>query len=122
MRVMHLDRGHAKPDQSPIFIGEILRQNLVTDDDAALLRVTAVTFVNGARNRWHRHTTDQVLVATEGTGIVATEAQEWRLEPGDVVLVSAGERHWHGAQPQTDFTHLSILTPGEMTIEDERNG
>lgn len=118
MRVMQLSRDAAVADTSPIFVGEILRQNLVAEGDASLLRVTSVTFVNGARNRWHRHSTDQVLVCTEGRGIVANELQEWRLSPGSVVLVPANERHWHGAEEGSDFTHLSILTPGEMTIDD----
>jgi quercetin dioxygenase-like cupin family protein len=118
MRVMQLSRDAAESDTSPIFVGAILRQNLVAEGDASLLRVTAVTFVNGARNRWHRHTTDQVLVCTEGRGIVANDGQEWRLSPGSVVLVPANGRHWHGAEEGSDFTHLSILTPGVMTIDD----
>lgn len=118
MRIMHQSQDDAVSDASPIFVGEVLRQNLVADDDAALLRVTSVTFVNGARNRWHRHAADQVLVVTHGRGIVANEAEEWRVSPGSVVLVPAGERHWHGAAPGADLTHLSILTPGAMTIDE----
>lgn len=118
MRVMQVSRHDAVSDASPIFIGDVLRQNLVADGDAALLRVTSVTFVKGARNRWHRHAADQVLVATAGRGIVANEHQKWRLSPGNVVLVPAGERHWHGAEADADFSHLSILTPGEMIIDE----
>jgi 4-carboxymuconolactone decarboxylase len=118
MRIMHHTQDEAVPDPSPIFVGDVLRQNLIADDDATLLRVTSVTFVNGARNRWHRHSADQVLIVTGGRGIVANEDKEWRLSPGDVVLVPAGERHWHGAEAGSEFTHLSILTPGEMTIDD----
>jgi len=119
MRVTRQTRDEAVPDASPIFVGDVLRQNLVADDDARLLRVTSVTFVNGARNRWHRHAADQVLIVTNGRGIVANEREEWRLTPGDVVLVPADERHWHGAEPGAEFTHLSILTPGAMTIDDD---
>ncbi len=118
MRLIHQDVAGAVPDTSPIFVGEVLRQNLVAEGDAALLRVTAVTFRAGARNKPHRHTTDQVLVVTEGRGIVATDGEELQVVAGDVVLVPAGERHWHGAEPGTDFTHLSILTPGEMMVEE----
>lgn len=118
MRLMRQDVGRAVPDSSPIFLGEVVRQNLVAEGEAELLRVTAVTFRNGARNKRHRHTTDQVLVVTAGRGIVATEEETLRVQAGDVVLVPAGERHWHGAEPGEDFTHLSILTPGEMTIEE----
>ena len=118
MRLMHQDETQAAPDRSPIFVGEVVRQNLVAAGDAELLRVTAVTFRNGARNKRHRHECDQVLVVTHGRGIVATETEELRVGPGDVVLIPAGERHWHGAEPGQDMTHLSILTPGGMTLEE----
>jgi quercetin dioxygenase-like cupin family protein len=117
MKLIKQDRAAATANTSPIFEGSVRTQNLVTDDDAELLRVTAVTFESGARNKRHHHTTDQVLIVTDGRGIVATDAEELHVEPGDVILISAGERHWHGAEPDQDFTHLSILTPGKMTIE-----
>jgi len=118
MKLIRLDGAAATPSHSPIFVGEVRTQNLVAEGDASLLRVTAVTFDDGARNKLHRHTTDQVLVVTAGRGIVATADAELRVGPGDVVLVPAGERHWHGAEPGQSFTHLSILTPGEMVIEE----
>jgi quercetin dioxygenase-like cupin family protein len=118
MKVIRHDPATASRDEAPIFVGEVHRQPLVTDGDATLLRVTSVTFRDGARNRLHHHGADQVLVVTAGTGIVATEREEVRIEPGDVVLIPAGERHWHGAIPGADMTHLAILTPGEMTIDE----
>jgi len=118
MRLIQQDEAAATRNPSPIFVGEVVTQNLVAEGDAALLRVTAVTFRDGARNRLHHHASDQALVVTGGRGIVATETQELRVGPGDVVLVHAGERHWHGAEPGHDFTHLSILTPGEMAIDE----
>jgi quercetin dioxygenase-like cupin family protein len=119
MKQITQDLAHATPDHSPIFAGDVLRQNLVADGEATLLRVTAVTFLDGARNKLHHHAVDQVLVVTHGYGIVATESDELHVSPGDVVLIPAGERHWHGAEPEQDFTHLSILTPGAVTIDEE---
>lgn len=81
MRVTRHDRSRAIPDSSPILDGDVLRQNLVADEDAALPRVTSATFVNGARNGWRRHSADQVLIVTAGRGIVANERKEWRLTP-----------------------------------------
>ena len=118
MKLIKQDPAAAAPNASPIFEGTVRTQNLVAEGDAALLRVTSVTFEDGARNKLHRHSSDQVLVVTDGRGIVATESDELRVGPGDVVLIPAGERHWHGAEPGQDFTHLSILTPGKMTIEE----
>ena len=118
MKLIRQDVTAGVPSRSPVFEGEVATQNLVAEGDAALLRVTSVTFTNGARNKLHHHSTDQVLVVTHGRGIVANEDEELRVGPGDVVLIPAGERHWHGAEPDADFTHLSILTPGQMTIDE----
>lgn len=117
MKLMRQDETAARLSHSPVFEGEVVTQNLVAEGDAPLLRVTAITFRDGARNLLHHHSTEQVLIVTHGRGIVATEAEEVRVTPGDVVLIPAGERHWHGAEPGHDFTHLTILTPGEMTID-----
>ena len=43
--------------------------------------------------------------------------QEWgkpvvTMQPGDVVYVPAGTKHWHGATPHASFAHLAIMIPG----------
>ena len=120
MRVLQQDRGKA-PDRSAdmgsMFTGKVLMQNLVAEGDAPSLRVTSVTFVDGCRNTWHTHTTEQVLVVTDGLGVVADSSGEREIVPGDVVLIDPNERHWHGAREGHDMTHLSILIPGEMKVE-----
>jgi len=116
MKIVRQDIDQAKPNTSAIMVGEVVSQNLVAEGDAPNLRVTAVTFRNGAVNRWHMHATEQVLVVTDGEGIVATETEEREIAVGDVVLVQPGEKHWHGAAPGRDMTHLAILLPGKMTI------
>jgi quercetin dioxygenase-like cupin family protein len=119
MKLIRQDEAQATPNRTPIMVGDVVSQNLVAEGDAALLRVTAVTFRNGARNRLHHHSTDQVLVVTHGRGIVATEREEFHVSPGDIILIAPEERHWHGAEPGENFTHLSILTPGQATIDEE---
>ena len=113
------DPAAGKPSADPIFVdGSVEIQQLVSDEDTELLRVTSVTFQGGAHNRPHRHTCDQVLIATHGRGFIATDDENLELDPGDVILVPKDTRHWHGAQPETDFTHISILTPSVMTLAD----
>lgn len=119
MQRFRQDRASATPDGNEIFIGQVYRQNMVTEENAPSLRVNAVTFEDGARNRWHRHSTEQVLVITDGEGIVENESETFHVTAGDVVLIPANERHWHGAEGGGSMTHLSILIPGEMTIDDE---
>ena len=115
---VRLDRSQGAPSTNPIFVGSVSIQEVVNEALGELLRVTAVTFQDGAVNRPHRHTTDQVLIAISGTGFVATDNEHHSLEPGDVAFVPSGTRHWHGAIPDTTFTHLSILTPGHTEIDD----
>lgn len=35
------------------------------------------------------------------------------LLPGDCVNIPAGVKHWHGAAPDSWFSHLAIEVPGE---------
>ena len=116
---VRLDRSQGAPSTNPIFVGSVSIQEVVNEALGELLRVTAVTFEDGAVNRPHRHTMDQVLIVTSGTGFVATDDEHYSLEPGDVAFVPLGTRHWHGANPDTTFTHLSILTPGHTEIDDD---
>jgi quercetin dioxygenase-like cupin family protein len=70
----------------------------------------------GAKNVFHTHTTEQVLYVTEGKGIVGTEGEEVIVEPGTMIFIPAGERHWHGATPHDSFSRFSIITPGETKL------
>ena len=108
-------------DRPEMFIGDVRGQNLVAEGDAPSQRVTAITFVDGARNRWHSHSTEQVLVVTDGECIVADADGEHEVTVGDVILIQPGERHWHGARPGKSMTHLSILLPGTMTIAEDQS-
>ena len=68
-----------------------------------------VTFEPGARTAWHTHPLGQILVVTAGLGRVQRAGgpvQE--IRPGDVVWFAPGERHWHGAGPDTGMSHVAI--------------
>jgi quercetin dioxygenase-like cupin family protein len=116
MQVIRVTAEKRQPGNNPAFIGPVQTQDVVSDEMAALLRVTEVTFPPGARNKWHMHAADQVLIVTEGHGTIATEAEERSITPGDVVLIPAGQKHWHGATAESAMTHYAILTPGPMTV------
>lgn len=77
-----------------------------------------VTFEPGCRNHWHIHHASsgggQLLVCVGGRGyhqVWGEEPEEMR--PGDVVSVAAGVKHWHGAAPDSWFSHLAFDVPGE---------
>jgi len=115
MRVMTVTPGGREPDPNDIFLGLAETQSPV-GDEARDLRLTEVTFKDGARNRLHSHTTDQILIVTAGLGIVATEREEREIGPGDVAFIPAGERHWHGARPGQDLTHWAITGAGKTFV------
>lgn len=75
-----------------------------------------VTFEPGCRNHWHIHQAKsgggQILIAVGGRGYYqewGKEAQE--LLPGHVVNIPAGVKHWHGAAPNSWFSHLAVEVP-----------
>ena len=101
---------------APIFFGgKVSRQPLVGGDISKNYNFALVNFSAGARNKFHTHTSDQILFATRGTGIVATESEEEELKEGDTAFIPAGEKHWHGATSDSDFTHISLTTPDSQT-------
>jgi 4-carboxymuconolactone decarboxylase len=68
-----------------------------------------VSFERGARSAWHTHPLGQILLVTAGSGRV----QRWgdpieEIRQGDVVWIPAGQKHWHGASPETAMTHVAI--------------
>lgn len=70
-----------------------------------------VTFEPGCRNNWHSHTGGQILVAAGGKGYYQAKGEPARmLLPGDVVEIPANLVHWHGAAPDSWFSHLAIET------------
>ena len=68
-----------------------------------------VTFEPGARTAWHTHPLGQILIVTAGAGLVQRQGGPVeRIYPGDVVWFEPGEKHWHGAAPQTAMTHIAV--------------
>ena len=68
-----------------------------------------VTFEPRCRNNWHiHHKQVQVLICVVGRGWY----QEWgkapvEMTPGSVIAIPAEVKHWHGAQKDSWFQHLT---------------
>jgi quercetin dioxygenase-like cupin family protein len=103
-------------DSHPLFTGPVSIQLLLTDETAKQLGILMVRFRKGVRNKFHSHSTDQVLFVTSGKGVVATEQEQVEIRPGDVIHIPAGEKHWHGATEDSEMSHLAIeAAGGELT-------
>jgi quercetin dioxygenase-like cupin family protein len=71
---------------------------------------SSVTFEPGARTAWHTHPLGQILIVTAGCGWVQREGGPVEeIRPGDVVWFAPDEKHWHGATPTTEMTHIAVL-------------
>ncbi len=90
---------------------------------ASQVGIFNVTFEPGCRNNWHIHRATkgggQILVCVNGRGWY----QEWgkeaiALNPGDVVNIPVGVKHWHGAAKDSWFSHLAVEVPGENTANE----
>ena len=96
------------------FIGQSYLASLTNEQ----VPIHNVTFEPGCRNNWHIHHADkdggQMLVCVGGYGWYQEEGKTAQpLKPGDVVNIRTGVKHWHGAQKDSWFAHLSVVVPGE---------
>ena len=100
-----LDTKWPKGDPNPYgkyFIG----QSYLADVGGGVINVT---FEPRCRNNWHiHHKQVQVLICVAGRGWY----QEWGktpipMTPGTVIAIPAEVKHWHGAQKDSWFQHLT---------------
>ena len=98
-----------------------LKPKNLTAGEATVQGYSNVTFEPGCRNNWHiHHGAHQILICVSGRGWY----QEWgkpaiALNPGDVIDIPEGVKHWHGAQADSWFQHIAthVTTSGEERNE-----
>jgi quercetin dioxygenase-like cupin family protein len=98
---------------------QVWRQAILDPDDSDNFNFAIVAFDAGSRNKFHKHSGDQILVITEGTGKVATDDEVLEVNQGDVVVIPARENHWHGAPDDTSMAHITITVKGSQTEQTE---
>ena len=93
------------------FTGIAWVKMLVPNDPTLNCQIGNVMFEPGARNNWHTHPGGQILIAIEGTGYYQEKGKPIQLfRKGDVIKIPPDIEHWHGATPDSEFTHLAINT------------
>ena len=84
---------------------------MVMSDSTFNTSVGNVTFEPGTRTNWHYHPGGQVLLVTSGKGRYQEEGTAVReLRKGDVITCKPNTRHWHGAAPDSELSHVAIGT------------
>lgn len=91
------------------FTGTVRIDPMFQAEDPGRVGGSHVTFEPGARTAWHTHPAGQTLIVTFGRGRVQREGGEVEeIAQGDVIWFPAGEKHWHGAAPDTAMSHIAI--------------
>ena len=105
-------RGSQSSRQAPAenFTGSVRVDPLFQAHAPAHASGALVTFEPSARTAWHTHPLGQILIVTAGTGRV----QRWgdpveEIHQGDVVWIPPGQKHWHGAVPNSSMAHIAIV-------------
>ena len=108
--------GQTNDAYAKYFIG----QSYISPVSTSQVRIYNVTFEPKCRNNWHIHKAKsgggQMLIAVGGRGYY----QEWgkepiEMKPGDVINIPANVKHWHGAAPDSWFSHLAVEIEGVET-------
>jgi quercetin dioxygenase-like cupin family protein len=94
------------PDE--YFTGTVKVTPLIKGEDPSCMTCASVTFDPEARSAWHTHPKGQLLIVTEGLGLI----QEWDkpiqiMRKGDVIWTPPQVKHWHGASSRFGMTHIA---------------
>ncbi|MDA8125904.1 MAG: cupin domain-containing protein [Deltaproteobacteria bacterium] len=115
MEILKLSEVPKKAHVTPLFTSpDVTDQSFFGEGKD--LRIGIVNFGRGVRNKWHTHSGDQILIVTEGKGLVMTDGEKREVTVGDAIFIPAGEKHWHGATPDSTFSHITVqIAANQMT-------
>jgi quercetin dioxygenase-like cupin family protein len=118
VKLLRIAEVQKEPHATPLFTGpDVTMQSIVGPELSKIFVMNQVNFGRGVRSKFHSHTSEQVIIVTEGKGIVATQKEKVTVGPGDVIFVPAGEEHWHGAAKDATFSHLYVISPDRKTTQ-----
>ncbi len=109
IRVTRAGERSPRPAPAEHFSGSVYIETTFQAGAPARVSIAQVRFEAGARTAWHTHPLGQILIVTAGTGRV----QRWgdpveEIRQGDMVWIPPGQKHWHGAAPNSSMTHIAI--------------
>lgn len=119
MKLYKADEIKLEKTNTSFFTGEVMRGPFMPAGVSNDYMMGVVSYPKGVRNKFHTHTHDQILIATEGEGIVATEDEQWIMKAGDIICIPGGLNHWHGATSESKFSHIAIVRAGDKLKQTE---
>ena len=131
MKIIRAGSLPSGPGPEDYFTGTVRIDPMFQADEPGRTSGAHVTFEPGARTAWHTHPAGQAIIITFGRGRVQREGGPVEeVTTGDVVFFPAGEKHWHGAAPETAMSHIAIqesidgtpVTWMEKVADEDYNG
>ena len=104
------------------FTGEAYLQMLIDADSINTNSVGSVTFLPGARTRWHTHPAGQIILGLDGVGYYQELGKPKEIiRKGDAIKCPPGNPHWPGASSDSHFVQVAISgrEKGEVVWMDE---
>ncbi|MFB3764621.1 MAG: hypothetical protein ACE14P_05165 [Methanotrichaceae archaeon] len=82
MKVIKVDHVAKEPQADKLFTGPVTMQSIIGPDMSKNFLIKQVNFSKVVKNKFHTHSIEQILIVTEGEGIVATDKEEIIVRPG----------------------------------------
>ncbi|WP_297327157.1 cupin domain-containing protein [uncultured Bartonella sp.] len=109
---MEIKRSGSRPSgkvPAEFFTGTVRLDPAIDLHQGSNLLAGHVTFEPGARTNWHTHPKGQAIIITFGRGWIQREGGPVEeVSAGDIVWFEPGEKHWHGASPESAMSHYAI--------------
>lgn len=109
---MEIKRSGSRPSgkvPSEYFTGVVRLDPAIDPHEGSNLLAGHVTFEPGARTNWHKHPKGQSIIITFGRGWIQRDGGPIEeVYAGDIIWFEPGEKHWHGASPDSAMSHYAI--------------
>jgi hypothetical protein len=113
MKVVNPDAVPAEPANSPLFTGgPVTRQTLLTPEMSNNFNLAVVISVPAPGTKCTSIAAIRHCLSRPAR-VSSPRKRARRLSAvGDVVHIPAEEKHWHGATPDSAFSHIALTTKG----------
>ncbi|OEK01096.1 cupin [Roseivirga sp. 4D4] len=103
----YLNEGMKAPNTH--HIGDAWLNFLTQADEDFTYNITQAKFAANATLDWHKHSTPQVLIVTEGTGYYQEKGKEAiKIKKGDVIKCDKDVEHWHTSSANSMVSYIAI--------------
>lgn len=108
MKLLRPSEIPAEVQHRKLFVGESSMQPLINRGTSKNFWSCLRHWAPHTRAKFHAHSSDQILIVTEGKGIVTTDREQISVGVHDIILIPAEEKHWHGATEDSSFAYVQI--------------